>query len=71
MAFRVKPLEMSDQLINHLKALELKLQDAAARIQKLVNEDKNKMKYYLPICDEAVDSSQKNTYTHTYAHAHI
>lgn len=52
-AFKLKPLEMSDQLISHLKALETKLHAEARKLQDLVNKGKDKMKYYKEIIEEA------------------
>ena len=51
-AFKLKPLEMSDQLIDYLKALETKLQGAARQIQELVNKGKNKWKHYKDITEQ-------------------
>lgn len=51
-AFKLKPLEMSDQLISHLKALETKLHGEARKLQGLVNQGKNKWKHYGPIIEE-------------------
>ena len=51
-AFKLKPLEKSDQLIDYLKALETKLQGAARQIQELVNKNKNKWKHYKDVTEE-------------------
>ena len=53
LAFRLKPLEMSDQLINQLKALQSGLEKQARALQDLINQDKNKMKHYTPVMEEA------------------
>ena len=54
LAFRLKPLEMSDQLINQLKALQSGLEKQARALQDLINQDKNKMKHYTPVMEEAI-----------------
>ena len=53
LAFRLKPLEMSDQLINQLKALQNQMEKQARRLQDLLNEDKQKLKHYTPVMQEA------------------
>lgn len=52
-AFRLKPLQMSEQLIQQLNAIEVKLQEAASKLQDLVNQNKNKAKHYAATIDEA------------------
>lgn len=44
---------MSAQLIKQLNAVEVKLQEAASKLQDLVNKNKNKAKHYASIIDEA------------------
>ena len=51
-AFKLKPLEMSSELIKHLKAVEIQLQRAASKLQDLVNKGCKKGKHYQPIVDE-------------------
>ena len=53
MAFRLKPLEMSDQLIQQLRALQSQFEKQARALQELVNQGKQKMKYYQPVMEEA------------------
>lgn len=44
---------MSDQLINQLKALQNQMEKQARRLQDLLNEDKQKLKHYTPVMQEA------------------
>ena len=53
MAFRLKPLEMSEQLINQLRALQSQMEKQARILQDLVNQGKRKMKSYTPAMEEA------------------
>lgn len=55
-AFRLKPLQMSDELIKQLNAVEVKLHAAASKLQELVNQGKNKAKHYAPIVEQATNS---------------
>eukprot|EP00913_Durusdinium_trenchii_P024950 g23417.t1 len=51
-ACRLQPLEMSDQLIKQLRAVEHGLQEQAGKLQELVNKGKNKGKHYKEITAE-------------------
>lgn len=53
MAFRLKPLEMSDQLIQQLKAIQNQFEKQARVLQELVNQGKQKMKHYAAAMEEA------------------
>ncbi|CAK9092566.1 Uncharacterized protein SCF082_LOCUS43560 [Durusdinium trenchii] len=57
-AFKLKPLEMSSELIKHLKAVEIQLQRAASKLQDLVNKGCKKGKHYQPIVDEVDQLTQ-------------
>ena len=46
MAFKLKPLSLSSDLIGQLKAMALKLGEKAEVLQKLVTQGKNKNKHY-------------------------
>ncbi|CAE7348426.1 MDN1, partial [Symbiodinium pilosum] len=52
LAFKLKPIKMSDALIQQLLALEKKFSQKASELQKLVAANKNKNKYYKYIIDE-------------------
>lgn len=60
LSFRLKPLEMSDQLISQLKALQNQLEKQARRLQELLNEDKQKLKHYTPVMQEARNIGDSN-----------
>ena len=59
LAFRLKPLEMSDQLIQQLKALQSALEKEARSLQELVNQGKKKMKHYAPVMQEVQHTVSK------------
>ncbi len=53
LAFRLKPLEMSEQLISQLRALQSSMEKQARILQDLVNQGKKKMRSYTPAMEEA------------------
>ena len=54
MAFKLRPLSLSSDLIDQLKAVALKLGEQADVLQGLVSRGRNKNKLYAPTIEEAV-----------------
>ena len=52
-AFKVRPLEMSEELQQQLEALDIKFQDCAERIQEKIAAKKNKDSDYAALIQEA------------------
>lgn len=51
-AFRLQPLQMSGDLIKQLNAVAVKLESCANSLQELINQKKNKHKYYKDVIEE-------------------
>lgn len=51
-AFKLRPLKVSGELIDQLRAMDSKLQDLAGSLQELIRKKKNKNKYYVELVKE-------------------
>ncbi|CAK9083510.1 unnamed protein product, partial [Durusdinium trenchii] len=56
-AFKLRPLKVSGELIDQLRAMDSKLQDLAGSLQELIRKKKNKNKYYVELVKEVEEAS--------------